>query len=131
MQQQSAVSESGLVITVSMRASDLAKRHQTEKHLLSTASGQGNLPAWIESELLGAPVGSRYLWKISPKDRPASIANDPQLPRNSLIWLELELLESHEANTEQTTQLLSDPAKMRQFAHIVYDVFVSQQNKSV
>ena len=98
MQQQSAVSESGLVITVSMRASDLANRHQTEKHLLSTASGQGNLPAWIESELVGAPAGSRYRWKISPKDRPASIANDPQLPRNSLIWLELELLESHEAN---------------------------------
>ena len=41
------------------------------------------------------------------------------------------VLESHEANTEQTTQLLSDPAKMKQFAHIVYDVFVSQQNKSV
>lgn len=40
------------------------------------------------------------------------------------------VLESHEANTEQTTQLLSDPAKMKQFAHIVYDVFVSQQNKS-
>ena len=37
------------------------------------------------------------------------------------------VLESHEANTEQTTQLLSDPAKMKQFAHIVYDVFVSQQ----
>ena len=41
------------------------------------------------------------------------------------------VLDSHEANTEQTNQLLSDPAKMRQFAHIVYDVFVSQQNKSV
>ena len=37
------------------------------------------------------------------------------------------VLESHEANTEQTTQLLSDPAKMKQFSHIIYDVFVSQQ----
>lgn len=36
------------------------------------------------------------------------------------------VLDSHEANTEQTNQLLSDPAKMRQFAHIVYDVFLNK-----
>ena len=98
MQQRSESNEINLNYTVSITARDFVNRYQTKKNLLSTATGQGNLPAWIELELVDAPVGSQFRWKISPKDRPASIANDPQLPRNSLIWLELELLERRENN---------------------------------
>lgn len=35
------------------------------------------------------------------------------------------VLDSNDAHTEQMTQLMSDPAKMRQFAHIIYDVLVN------
>jgi len=37
------------------------------------------------------------------------------------------VLDSNTAHNEQTIQLMSDPAKMRQFANIIYDVLVSQQ----
>ena len=37
------------------------------------------------------------------------------------------VLDSNEAHTEQMTQLMSDPAKMRQFAHIIYDVLVNSR----
>ena len=37
------------------------------------------------------------------------------------------VLDSNAAHMEQMTQLMSDPAKMRQFANIIYDVLVSQQ----
>lgn len=37
------------------------------------------------------------------------------------------VLDSNTAHTEQMTQLMSDPAKMKQFANIIYDVLVSQQ----
>jgi type I restriction enzyme R subunit len=37
------------------------------------------------------------------------------------------VLDSNAAHMEQMTQLMSDPAKMRQFAHIIYDVLVNQQ----
>lgn len=37
------------------------------------------------------------------------------------------LLDSNAAHMEQMTQLMSDPAKMKQFAHIIYDVLVNQQ----
>ena len=40
------------------------------------------------------------------------------------------VLDSNAAHMEQMTQLMSDPAKMRQFAHIIYDVLVSKQDKS-
>ena len=41
------------------------------------------------------------------------------------------VLDSNAAHMEQMTQLMSDPAKMKQFAHIIYDVLVSKQNKSI
>ena len=37
------------------------------------------------------------------------------------------VLDSNAAHMEQMTQLMSDPAKMRQFANIIYDVLMSQQ----
>lgn len=37
------------------------------------------------------------------------------------------VIDSNTAHTEQMTQLMSDPAKMKQFANIIYDVLVSQQ----
>ena len=37
------------------------------------------------------------------------------------------VLDSNAAHMEQMTQLMSDPAKMRQFAHIIYDVLVNRQ----
>jgi len=37
------------------------------------------------------------------------------------------VLDSNAAHMEQMTQLMSDPAKMRQFAHIIYDVLVSKE----
>ncbi|WP_180183093.1 type I restriction endonuclease subunit R [Acinetobacter sp. YH01020] len=36
------------------------------------------------------------------------------------------VLDSNAAHMEQMTQLMSDPAKMKQFAHIIYDVWVSR-----
>lgn len=36
------------------------------------------------------------------------------------------VLDSNAAHMEQMTQLMSDPAKMRQFAHIIYDVLVNR-----
>ncbi len=36
------------------------------------------------------------------------------------------VLDSNAAHMEQMTQLMSDPAKMKQFAHIIYDVLVSR-----
>ena len=36
------------------------------------------------------------------------------------------VLDSNAAHMEQMTQLMSDPAKMRQFAHIIYDVLVNK-----
>jgi type I restriction enzyme, R subunit len=36
------------------------------------------------------------------------------------------VLESNAAHIEQMTQLMSDPAKMKQFAHIIYDVLLSR-----
>ena len=36
------------------------------------------------------------------------------------------VLDSNAAHMEQMTQLMSDPAKMKQFAHIIYDVLVSK-----
>ncbi len=41
------------------------------------------------------------------------------------------VLDSNTAHNEQTMQLMSDPAKMRQFANIIYDVLASKENKSV
>lgn len=40
------------------------------------------------------------------------------------------VLDSNTAHMEQMTQLMSDPAKMKQFAHIIYDVLVSQQKQN-
>lgn len=37
------------------------------------------------------------------------------------------VLDSNAAHMEQMTQLMSDPAKMRQFAHIIYDVLVNRR----
>lgn len=37
------------------------------------------------------------------------------------------VLDSNAAHMEQMTQLMSDPAKMKQFAHIIYDVLVNRQ----
>ena len=37
------------------------------------------------------------------------------------------VLESNAAHMEQMTQLMSDPAKMKQFAHIIYDVLVNKE----
>ncbi|WP_010116910.1 type I restriction endonuclease subunit R [Acinetobacter sp. P8-3-8] len=37
------------------------------------------------------------------------------------------VLDSNSAHMEQMTQLMSDPAKMKQFAHIIYDVLVNKQ----
>ena len=37
------------------------------------------------------------------------------------------VLDSNAAHMEQITQLMSDPAKMRQFANIIYDVLVSKE----
>ncbi|ENR2981694.1 TPA: type I restriction endonuclease subunit R, partial [Acinetobacter nosocomialis] len=45
--------------------------------------------------------------------------------------LEDAVLDSNTAHNEQTMQLMSDPAKMRQFANIIYDVLASKENKSV
>ncbi|HEE6638200.1 restriction endonuclease subunit R [Acinetobacter baumannii] len=39
------------------------------------------------------------------------------------------VLDSNAAHMEQMTQLMSDPAKMRQFAHIIYDVLVSKERQ--
>ena len=36
------------------------------------------------------------------------------------------VLDSNAAHMEQMTQLMSDPANMRQFAHIIYDVLVNK-----
>jgi type I restriction enzyme R subunit len=41
------------------------------------------------------------------------------------------VLDSNTAHTEQMTQLMSDPAKMKQFANIIYDVLVNRENKSL
>lgn len=38
------------------------------------------------------------------------------------------VLDSNAAHMEQMTQLMSDPAKMKQFAHIIYDVLVNKGN---
>ena len=40
------------------------------------------------------------------------------------------VLDSNDAHTEQMTQLMSDPAKMKQFAHIIYDVLVNKEQKN-
>lgn len=37
------------------------------------------------------------------------------------------VLDSNSAHMEQMTQLMSDPAKMKQFAHIIYDVLMNKQ----
>lgn len=37
------------------------------------------------------------------------------------------VLDSNAAHMEQMTQLMSDPAKMRQFAHVIYDVLVNEK----
>lgn len=37
------------------------------------------------------------------------------------------VLDSNVAHMEQMTQLMSDPAKMKQFAHIIYDVLVKSR----
>ncbi|WP_180114945.1 type I restriction endonuclease subunit R [Acinetobacter sp. YH12063] len=39
------------------------------------------------------------------------------------------VLDSNAAHMEQMTQLMSDPAKMRQFAHIIYDVLVNRDRQ--
>ncbi|ENX21440.1 hypothetical protein F893_01720 [Acinetobacter sp. CIP 102136] len=39
------------------------------------------------------------------------------------------ILDSNAAHMEQMIQLMNDPAKMRQFAHIIYDVLVSKEQK--
>ena len=39
------------------------------------------------------------------------------------------VLDSNTAHMEQMTQLMSDPAKMKQFAHIIYDVLVNKERK--
>ncbi|EZQ04772.1 type I restriction endonuclease subunit R [Acinetobacter sp. Ver3] len=38
------------------------------------------------------------------------------------------VLDSNAAHMEQMTQLMSDPAKMKQFAHIIYDVLVNRDH---
>ena len=38
------------------------------------------------------------------------------------------VLESNTAHSEQMTQLMNDPAKMRQFANIICDVLVNKSN---
>ena len=40
------------------------------------------------------------------------------------------VLDSNAAHMEQMTQLMSDPAKMKQFAHIIYDVLVNREQKN-
>ncbi len=40
------------------------------------------------------------------------------------------VLDSNAAHIEQMTQLMSDPAKMKQFAHIIYDVLVNKEQKN-
>ncbi len=39
------------------------------------------------------------------------------------------VLDSNAAHMEQMTQLMSDPAKMKQFAHIIYDVLVNRDRQ--
>lgn len=41
------------------------------------------------------------------------------------------VLDSNAAHMEQMTQLMSDPAKMKQFAHIIYDVLINKEQKNV
>ena len=36
------------------------------------------------------------------------------------------VLNSNTAHIEQMTQLMSDPSKMRKFAHIIYDMLVNK-----
>lgn len=89
-----APAAAGGVFTVALRAADLSGRIRTKRQLLSVAAGQGQLPAWLDAELALLPAGSVRRWRIGPRQRPHVLQSHPLLPRNGLIWLELELLES-------------------------------------
>ena len=93
MMHSNASSGSKTVLTVSMQATDLNERLTTGRQIFSMAVGQGKLPHWIESELLGGSVGQQYRWRLGPRDRPSCLSYSSLLPRNSLIWLNLELLD--------------------------------------
>ena len=102
MMQSTAPDGSKTVLTVSMQATDLNERLTTGRQIFSMAVGQGKLPHWIESELLGSSLGQQYRWRLGPRDRPSCLSYSSLLPRNSLIWLNLELLD------RQYDELLED-----------------------
>lgn len=85
-----------------MEATDLSERLSTGRQIFSMAIGQGQLPQWIESELEGSPVGHPFRWRLGPRDRPCCLAYSSLIPRNSLTWLNLELLD------RQYDELLKD-----------------------
>ena len=85
-----------------MEATDLSERLSTGRQIFSMALGQGQLPPWIESEIVGSPVGHPFRWRLGPRDRPSCLAYSSLIPRNNLIWLNLELLD------RQYDELLKD-----------------------
>ncbi len=101
MMHSSAVGSSA-VLTLSLQATDLSGRLRTERQILSMALVQGSLPAWMEAELSGRASGHQFRWRVSPGDRPSCLAYSSRLPRNGLIWLDVELLD------QQSGQLLKE-----------------------
>ena len=85
-----------------MEATHLSERLSTGRQIFSMALGQGQLTPWIESELVGSPVGHPFRWRLGPRDRPSCLAYSSLIPRNNLIWLNLELLD------RQYDELLQD-----------------------
>lgn len=84
------------VLTVALHATDLSGRRRTERQLLSLALGQGVLSPWLEAELASMKPGTLRRWRVGPRERPPFLVGHPFLPRNGLIWLEIELLESRQ-----------------------------------
>lgn len=93
MMHATAPADSKTVLTVSMQATDLSERLTTGRQIYSMAVGQGQLPHWIESELLDSSLGQQFRWRLGPRDRPSCLSCSSLLPRNGLIWLNLELLD--------------------------------------
>jgi uncharacterized protein (TIGR02246 family) len=84
------------VLTVALQAAELSGGRRTERQLLSLAVGQGVLSPWLEAELASMQPGMLRRWRVGPRERPRFLAGHPLLPRNGLIWLEIEVLESRQ-----------------------------------